>query len=128
MLEGARYISLTTFRRDGTPVATPVWVAPLGDRFVVITQSASHKARRLRRDPRVEVRPCDLRGRVAPGAPRHRGTATFLADDERAAALGAIRRKYGVAARLWPVLGRVMNLIRRRPQRPGAVIALELHE
>jgi len=128
MLENAKYISLTTFRRDGSAVPTPVWVAAHGDRFIVITQSASHKARRLRRDPRVEVQVSDLRGRVAPHAPTYRGTARFLHDEEAAAGLQAIRSKYGVTARLWPLLGRAMNYVRRRPQRPGAVIELTLSE
>lgn len=119
-----RYIALTTYRKDGSAVPTAVWIAPLGKRFVIITQSESHKARRLRSDPRVMVQPCDWRGRVAPDAPVWHGTARFLEGEEARAGLRAIRAKYGVAARMWPLLGRVMNMIRRRPQRPGAVIEL----
>jgi PPOX class probable F420-dependent enzyme len=124
--DNARYIALTTFRRDGSPVATTVWIAPHAGRFVVITQSASHKARRLRRDPRVEVTPSDWRGRTAEGAPTYRGTARFLDGEEARAGLAAVRAKYGLAARLWPLLGRVVNLLRGRPQRPGAIIELTL--
>ena len=119
-----RYIALTTYRADGSAVATPVWIAPLGERFVIITQSESHKARRLRSDPRVMVQTSDWRGRVAADVPAWHGTARFIEGEEARAGLRAMRKKYGIAARAWPLLGRVMNTIRRRPQRPGAVIEL----
>ena len=61
-----RFVSLTTFRRNGEGVATPVWVARDGDALVVITPEGTGKLRRLRRDDRVTLRPCDRRGRVAP--------------------------------------------------------------
>jgi PPOX class probable F420-dependent enzyme len=56
-------ISLTTFRRDGTPVATPINLAVDGQRAYFRTWSTSGKAKRLRRDSRVTVAPCTLRGR-----------------------------------------------------------------
>ena len=63
-----RFVSLTTFRRSGTPVATPVWIARDGDALVVTTIVDSGKVKRARRDPRVELQPCTRRGTVADGA------------------------------------------------------------
>ena len=77
-LTRARYISLTTYRKDGTPVATPVWHIVQDGLLYVWTEAASWKVKRLRQDPRVSVVPCDIRGRVAPGAPVAEGTARFL--------------------------------------------------
>ena len=48
-----RFVSLTTFRRSGTPVSTPVWVGRHGDGLVVLTPVGSGKVTRLRSDPRV---------------------------------------------------------------------------
>lgn len=127
-LDDARYVALTTYRRDGSPVPTTVWIAPLADRWVVITQAGSHKAGRLRSDPRVAVSPSDWRGRVSAGAPVYRGTARFLDGDEREVALGAVRSKYGIAARAWPLLSRIVNTLRRRRRRDRAVIELSLTE
>lgn len=90
-----RFVSLTTFRRDGTPVSTPVWVARDGEALVVITPADSGKVKRLRHNPRVELRPCGRTGRVEPGAPVAAGRAAVL--DERAArerVARAVRRKY----------------------------------
>ena len=52
-LGGVSFVSLTTFRRNGAPVSTPVWVAADGDDLVVLTPTASGKVRRLRNDARV---------------------------------------------------------------------------
>jgi uncharacterized protein len=63
-LAGERYISLTTFKRDGTPVSTPVWVtSDDGRRLLVWSATKAWKVRRLRRDARVLVAPSNFRGR-----------------------------------------------------------------
>lgn len=91
-----RYVSLTTFRRNGEPVATAVWVAPEGDALVVTTGGASGKVKRLRNDAHVELRPCTRAGEVADGAPVARGQAQVVDDPSRAAQLRqAIATKYG---------------------------------
>lgn len=97
-----RYISLTTFRRTGVPVSTAVWVAPVGDALVVVTGAATGKAKRLRNDPRLELRECSVRGRVRPGAPvvhAHAELVTDPAEQERL--LEGHRRKYGLQFRAY---------------------------
>lgn len=93
-----KFVSLTTFRRSGAPVATTVWIAPDGDALVVTTGADTGKVRRLRRDPRVELRPCGRFGAVADDAPVAVGVGRVVAPDARSAA--ALRRKYGLAFRL----------------------------
>ena len=63
-LGDAKFVSLTTFRRSGERVSTPVWVARDGDALVVTTPEGSGKVKRLRHNPRVEMVPCSRRGRV----------------------------------------------------------------
>src|SRR5215207_3910977 len=83
-LARSRYVSLTTFRRTGTPVATPVWFAPsLHDDpslFAVITVDDTGKTKRLGHTERVELRACDVRGAVALGSPTYVGTARVVRD------------------------------------------------
>jgi len=57
-------VSLTTFRRDATPVNTPVNLAVDLDRAFFRTWDTSGKAKRLRRNPRVEIAPCTFWGTV----------------------------------------------------------------
>ena len=86
-LADERFISLTTFRRSGVPVSAPVWVARDGAALVVLTPAGSGKVKRLRRNPRVEVRPCGRFGAVADGVVPVEGRAEIRerpADVERA--------------------------------------------
>ncbi|KPC79057.1 MULTISPECIES: PPOX class F420-dependent oxidoreductase [Streptomyces] len=90
----SEYISLTTYRKDGTPVATPVWAAADGGVLYVWTRSDSWKVKRLRNDSRVLVTVCDARGRVAEGAPSAEGTARLLDGDAMGAVRKVLARKY----------------------------------
>ena len=63
-----RYISLTTFKRDGTPISTPVWVATDdGRRLLVLSGVKTWKVRRLRRDPNHLVAASNYRGKERGG-------------------------------------------------------------
>jgi PPOX class probable F420-dependent enzyme len=90
-LADARYISLTTLRRDGSLVSTPVWVASDdGRRLLVWTGASTWKVKRIRRDPRVLVAKSNYRGRER--GPRLEGRARIV-DDVDVKKL--IREKYG---------------------------------
>jgi PPOX class probable F420-dependent enzyme len=65
-LENEKDVLLTTFRRDGRAVSTPVWLVPMSDgEFGFSTGGNSGKAKRLRHTPRVTLQGCDRRGRAA---------------------------------------------------------------
>lgn len=119
-----RYVSLTTFRRNGEPVAVPVWIAPLGDgRHAFTTDPASGKVKRVRNSPRVELRPCSVRGKVAPDAPVVTGTAQVVTDAaEYRGVVEALRRKYGLQVALIEWGGRVKQLVKRRHDAECALI------
>jgi uncharacterized protein len=96
-----QFLSLTTFRRSGEPVATTVWVARDADALVVTTIDGSGKVKRLRNDPKVELRPSGRRGEVAADAPIGTGVAEILADGPGVQhGHEIIRRKYGFQYRL----------------------------
>jgi PPOX class probable F420-dependent enzyme len=59
-----KYLSLTSYRRDGTGVSTPVWFVSEGDRLLVQTDGDSYKVGRIRRDPHVSIAPCSARGTI----------------------------------------------------------------
>ncbi|MEU0355912.1 PPOX class F420-dependent oxidoreductase [Streptomyces cyaneofuscatus] len=90
----SEYVSLTTYRKDGTPVATPVWAAAEGEVLYVWTRSDSWKVKRLRNNTDVVVTVCDVRGRIAEGAPKAEGTARLLDTDETRAVRKLLARKY----------------------------------
>lgn len=129
-LASAPYVELTTFRRSGVPVGTPVWAAVAEDdpdRLVVITVDDTGKTKRLAHTPRVELRPCSIRGEVAPGAPTFRGRGVVVRDPEDVAAVRrALVAKYGLRARFSDVVEAVTSRVGiRRAPRAGIVIDLE---
>lgn len=109
-----RYLLLTTYRADGTPVPTPVWCVRDGSRLRVITQGDSGKVRRIRARADVEVGPCDARGR--PRGPQAAARAVLLDEAEVEATADAIARRYGLLGRL------LMRRSRRRRERGGTGI------
>ena len=93
----AEFVLLTTFRKTGVAVDTPVWAAPDGDELLVTTGGTSGKVKRLRHTARVTVTPCDARGKVADGAPTVEATAVVRNDAETMARLDrALKAKYGM--------------------------------
>jgi PPOX class probable F420-dependent enzyme len=114
------YISLTTYRRDGTPVSTPVWHAVDGDELLVVSDAHAGKVKRVRHNPRVVVTVCDFRGRIAPGAASAEGTARLLDDAGTRAGRALIARKY-LLSRLGNWFTRMLRL--RRPPVVGIAIS-----
>ncbi|MFI6058289.1 PPOX class F420-dependent oxidoreductase [Streptomyces sp. NPDC051286] len=107
------YVSLTTYRKDGTPVATPVWAAADGEELFIWTRSDSWKVKRIRNNSRVMVTVCDVRGRIADGAPSAEGTARLLDEAGTRAVRRFLARKYTWKFWLvdWPAM--VVRLGRR---------------
>lgn len=87
---------LTTFRKDGRGVRTPVWVVHRDGKLYVRTGAQSGKAKRIRRDPRVELIPATITG--SPMGPPIQGTARILEDG--AWLEEALARKYGLQKKL----------------------------
>jgi uncharacterized protein len=117
----SRYVSLTTFRRDGTPVATPVWHVVDGDELVVISDVDAGKVKRIRNSGRVVVTVCDVRGRIKPGAATADGTARLLDESRTAAGRKLLARKY-LMSRIGNGFARLLRL--RRPPVIGIAVTL----
>ncbi|MFI1562021.1 PPOX class F420-dependent oxidoreductase [Streptomyces sp. NPDC020490] len=93
-----KYLLVTSYRKNGTPVATPVWVVRDGDTLGVWTSADSWKVKRIRARPEVLVGPCDVRGN--PTGPQTPATAEIADEATLARYRELIRRKYGVLGRL----------------------------
>jgi len=109
-----RYIALTTYRRDGRPVTTPVWAAPLNGNLYVVTARSTGKVRRLRATDRVRFASSNMNGRRILGA-WHEGSGRVVEDERRRdEALAALRRKYGWQMSLAMLINRLRGLDRER--------------
>ena len=94
-IRGQKYISLTTFRKNGAGVATPVWFGEDSDKLYVMTRSDMGKTKRIRNNPQVRVAPCTIRGAVT--GPEFAAAVRILPAEEHAHARQAINRKYWLA-------------------------------
>ncbi|OMC11701.1 PPOX class F420-dependent enzyme [Mycolicibacter heraklionensis] len=117
-LRDARYALLRTFRRDGTPVDTPIWFA-VDDGTVLFRTKIGPKTRRLASRPEVELTACDYRGRPLDQARALPGRATVLSGDEAEAANRTLHRRYGWQWNVVPMLSvpGVTNVHRDLPLR-----------
>ncbi|WP_300013942.1 PPOX class F420-dependent oxidoreductase [Pseudonocardia sp.] len=119
-LADAQFVLLTTFRRDGTGVPTPVWVVPVDGALGVWTPASSGKIKRIRRSSAVTLAECDRRG--TPLGPAVPGTATVLDAAGTRRVRDAVRRKYGLLGR---VLTTISGLRRRHGGATGVAITLD---
>ncbi|GLW33711.1 PPOX class F420-dependent oxidoreductase [Actinoplanes regularis] len=120
-ITASKQINLTTYRKDGTPVPTPVWHVVQGNTLTTVSGADAWKVKRIRNNPQVEVTACDIRGKVAPGAQSVRGTAVLLPLTETENARRLMESRY-VSARIGGWFTRVFHI--KRPAAVGIVITL----
>lgn len=118
--DGDQFFALRTFRRDGSPASTPIWLAPVGDRWYAYTPGRSWKAGRIRRDSRVEVARSTFDG--VPIGRWRTGSARVLPTRELRTAKRAMTAKYGNKFRVFVVT----TLLGRRRRRGGPAVGIEI--
>jgi PPOX class probable F420-dependent enzyme len=102
-IRGQKYISLTTFRKNGVAVSTPVWFGEEAGKLYVMTRSDMGKTKRVRNNPQVRIAPCTIRGKVA--GPEFEAQVRMLPAEDHARARRTINRKYW-QARLTSIFSR----------------------
>jgi hypothetical protein len=112
-LTDEKYLLFTTFRRDGTPVATPVWVVRLGDgQLGFWTSSGSGKAKRLAHTSKVTPQPCSARGVVKKATSPSDATARLVAGAEFDAIHQKVVAKYGLQTNVTKLLGTIGGIVK----------------
>ncbi|TMR06362.1 PPOX class F420-dependent oxidoreductase [Actinomadura soli] len=91
-LKKQRTVQLTSYRKDGTPVGTPVSVVVRGDHAYFRTYDKAFKAKRLARNPEVEIAPSTSKGKVT--GPAVHGRARLLTVEEARPIRRLLARKH----------------------------------
>ena len=94
-IHGQKYISVATFRKNGTAVHTPVWFGEENDKLYVMSRSDSGKYKRIRNNPQVRVAPCTMRGKIT--GSEFPAVARILPAEDWPHARETIHRKYWLA-------------------------------
>jgi uncharacterized protein len=118
-----KFVSLTTFKKDGTGVATPMWIGRDGDHLFFWTPVESWKAKRAKNNHRVALVPCSRGGKVREGATPVDGVAEVITDPATVERLaGGIRRKYGAEFVIVTFVERIVA----RGKKPRLVLRIAL--
>lgn len=112
-LDDAEYINLRSYRKDGSPADTPVWCAPCDGKLVVFTLREAYKLKRIRRNPKVQVARCDVRGGLL--GLWLDGQARVVEEPAvEARAYAALNAKYGLRMRIGTLLSTLVGRAKRR--------------
>lgn len=118
-----KYLSLTSFKRDGNGVATPVWFVIENGRLLVKTDAQSFKVKRVRRNATVMIAPCSASGRLR-GEPVS-AQAELLPKSDIDHVDQLIARKYRVdKVLILPLYQAVQRLRGARGQTAGIALAI----
>jgi PPOX class probable F420-dependent enzyme len=122
-LGAAKFVSLTTFKKDGGAVATPMWIARDGDHLFFWTPVDSWKAKRAKNNPRVTLVPCSRGGKIREGATPVDGVAEVIAEPATVQHLaGVIRSKYGLEFFIVTFIERILA----RGKKPRLILRVAL--
>lgn len=116
--------NLTTFRKNGTPVSTPVTCAEHDGIIYFSTGADSGKVKRINHTPHVTIAPCTARGKITGDTVEaHAHIITNIA--ETYAAKGTLQSKYGLRRQAVSVIMELVQFFRRQPEIQQVYVAIE---
>jgi len=127
-LDSAKYVSFVTYKKDGTPVATPVWVVPYDGGYAFTTDPTAYKVRRIKNDARATLTVCDMRGKVAEGATTYLGSAVLLNDEQSTEVAKLVSKKYSIGVKLLGVMSLVKKILGKGSTTGDAAIKVTIHQ
>jgi uncharacterized protein len=122
------YLSLTTYKKAGTPVPTAIWVVRMDNGDLGFwTAGNSGKVKRVRHTPKVTMQKCNRSGKTTPGDPVVEGVARLATDAERAEILRRINAKYKLMAKAIQLFGKIGDRFKpahKRTTDAGLIVTL----
>jgi PPOX class probable F420-dependent enzyme len=126
-LDDAHYVSFVSYKKNGSPVATPVWIVPFDGGYAFTTHVEAYKIRRIRNDARVTLSICDRRGKVPADAKVYLGSAVILDSDEAKKVEHLINKKYWIGTKLLNVFYAMKKIVGKNTSEGDAAIKVTLH-
>jgi PPOX class probable F420-dependent enzyme len=126
-LDDAHYVSFVSYKKNGSPVATPVWIVPFDGGYAFTTHVEAYKIRRIRNDARVTLSICDRRGKVPAEAKVYLGSAVILDSDEAKKVEHLINKKYWIGTKLLNVFYAMKKIVGKNTSEGDAAIKVTLH-
>jgi PPOX class probable F420-dependent enzyme len=117
-LDRAKYVSFTSYKRDGSPKSLPVWIVPFEGGYAFTTDANAYKVKRVRHDARVTIAVSSFKGVVPPDAVVYTGAGVILTGDDAARVASIVKKKYRVTYTLI-TLNNVLKRIRGKDDGTG---------
>ena len=93
-----KYINLETYKRDNTPIKTPVWFVIDNGLVYIITRESTGKVKRLKNNQNVRIVPCSFKGEIK--SEWVNGKAQKIMGSEADKVIKIRKKKYGFVVRL----------------------------
>ena len=103
-----QYINLETFKKDGTKVTTPVWVAQQNNTLVVTTGKNAGKVKRIRNNGKAVIYTTNQSGSKRLSEELEVKGSILIDEELKTEAVNILKKKYGMMAKIvgaWPVWG-----------------------
>jgi uncharacterized protein len=126
-IDSARYVSFVSYKKDGSPVATPVWIVPFEGGYAFTSAPEAYKIRRIRNDGRATLTICDMRGKVPHDAKVYLGSAVVLDEAQAKKVEELINKKYWIGTKLLTVMSLVKKILGKGTTAGDAAIKVTLH-
>jgi uncharacterized protein len=121
-----KYVVITTFRKNGDAVPSPVWIVALADGAAgFTTDEVSGKVKRIRNNPKVTLQPCNMKGTPKEGSAVVEATAEVLVGAAAQPVRDAVKKKYSVMSQMFKV-SELWRKVRRKPEPEVCAIRLTL--
>ena len=110
-----KYINLSTKKRDGSYVNTPVWFAQAGEtnNFYIFSLKKAGKVKRIRNFPTVKVAPCNIKGKLT-GDWIDAKAELIDGPENTKTAYSYLRKKYGLMLRISDFFSKLVGNYHRR--------------
>ena len=121
-----KYVLISTFRKNGDAVSSPVWIVALADGTAgFTTEESSGKVKRIRNNPQVTLQPCSMKGTPKEGSAVVAASADVMVGADAQPIRDAIHSKYSVMSKFFKV-GELWRKVRRKPEPATCVVRLTL--
>ena len=125
-LDATKYVSLTSFKKDGTPKSLAVWIVPFDGGYAFTTDPNAFKVRRIRNNSSVTVQVSDFRGRVSVGTTVHSAIATVVEGDRAEQVLTLVEKKYRIGSALIRTQSTIKRLLGKESHSAETAITLQI--
>ena len=95
-----QYINLETFKKDGTKVTTPVWVAQQNNTLVVTTGKNAGKVKRIRNNGKAIIYTTNQSGSKKLSEELVVQGSILTDEDLKTEAVNILKKKYGMMAKM----------------------------